>query len=60
VGAIADAFAARLGGEQIGLALLVTCPLALVLAGVVGIWGSRFYKRDVEALGASAEAMVGA
>lgn len=60
VGAIADAFASHLGGEQIGLALLVTCPLALVLAGVVGIWGSRFYKRDVEALGVSAEAMVGA
>jgi MFS transporter, Spinster family, sphingosine-1-phosphate transporter len=59
VGAIADAFSARLGGEQIGLALLVTCPLALVAAGIVGIWGSRFYKRDVEALGASAEAMVG-
>lgn len=59
VGAIADAFSARLGGEQIGLALLVTCPLALVAAGVVGIWGSRFYKRDVEALGASAETIVG-
>jgi MFS family permease len=60
VGAIADAFSSALGGEQIGLALLVTCPLALVAAGVVGIWGSRFYKRDVEALGASAEAMIGA
>jgi MFS family permease len=59
VGAIADAFSARLGGEQIGLALLITCPLALVAAGIVGIWGSRFYKRDVEALGASAETMVG-
>jgi hypothetical protein len=59
VGALADAFSARLGGEQIGLALLVTCPLALVAAGIVGIWGSRFYKRDVEALGASAETMVG-
>jgi predicted MFS family arabinose efflux permease len=60
VGAIADAFAVGLGGEQIGLALLVTCPVALVAAGIVGIWGSRFYKRDVEALGASAEEMVGA
>ena len=60
VGAIADAFASQLGGEQIGLALLVTCPIALILAGVIGIWGSRFYKQDVEALGASAEAMVGA
>ncbi|HET9111015.1 MAG TPA: MFS transporter [Ktedonobacterales bacterium] len=60
VGAIADAFHAALGGEQIGLALLVTCPVALVAAGIVGIWGSRFYKRDVEELGASAEAMIGA
>lgn len=60
VGALADAFSAQLGGEQIGLALLVTCPIALVGAGIVGIWGSRFYKRDVEALGASVEAMIGA
>ncbi len=60
VGALADMFSGWLGGEQIGLALLVTCPVALVAAGVVGIWGSRFYKRDVEALGASAEALIGA
>ena len=60
VGALADLFSTWLGGEQIGLALLVTCPVALVGAGIVGIWGSRFYKRDVEALGASAEALIGA
>ncbi len=60
VGAISVAFSGWLGGEQIGLALLVTCPVALVAAGIVGIWGSRFYKQDVEALGASAEAMIGA
>ncbi len=60
VGALSVALSARLGGEQIGLALLLTCPLALVAAGIVGIWGSRYYKRDVEALGASAEAMIGA
>ncbi len=60
VGALADALGARLGGEQIGLALLITCPVALIAAGIIGIWGSRFYKGDVEALGASAEVMVGA
>lgn len=60
VGALADLFSSWLGGEQIGLALLVTCPVALVGAGIVGIWGSRFYKQDVEALGASAEALIGA
>ena len=43
----------------VGLALLLTAPLALVLSGVVGIWGSRFYARDVAALGASAEQMLG-
>jgi hypothetical protein len=31
----------------------------LIGAGVVGIWGSRFYRADVEALGVSAEKMVG-
>lgn len=60
VGALADALSARMGGEQIGLALLITCPVALLAAGVVGVWGSRFYKSDVEALGASAEVMIGA
>ncbi|HEX8730851.1 MAG TPA: MFS transporter [Ktedonobacterales bacterium] len=60
VGLLADALASRLGGEQIGLALLITCPIALVAAGVVGIWGSKFYKRDIEALGASAEELIGA
>lgn len=59
VGALSDTLGAALGGHQIGLALLLTCPLALVGAGVVGIWGSRFYKADVEALGASAEVMAG-
>lgn len=60
VGALADFFGGQFGGEQIGLAMLVTCPVALVAAGALGIWGSRFYKSDVEALGVSAEAMVGA
>ena len=49
-----------LGGEQIGLAMLLTCPLVLVASGVVGIWGSRFYARDVAALGGSASQMLGA
>ena len=60
VGALAVALSARVGGEQIGLALLLTCPVALVASGVIGVWGSRYYARDVAALGASPEAMVGA
>ncbi|HEX5502489.1 MAG TPA: MFS transporter [Thermomicrobiales bacterium] len=59
VGALSVALGHWLGGEQIGLALLLTCPVALVAAGVVGIWGSRFYGRDIAALGVSAEAMLG-
>ena len=56
VGAIAEA----LGGSiQIGLAMLITCPVALVASGIVGIWGSRFYARDVAALGSTASEMLG-
>lgn len=47
------------GGEQIGLALLLTAPLALVLAGIIGIRGSRHYASDVAALGTTAEVMLG-
>jgi MFS transporter, Spinster family, sphingosine-1-phosphate transporter len=49
VGALADFLAQRMGGDQFGLgaALLLVVPVALVLSGVVGIWGSRFYARDV-------------
>ena len=60
VGLLADALGTALGGNQIGLALLITCPFTLIGAGIVGIWGSRFYRADVEALGVPAEAMVGA
>lgn len=60
IGALADkVLTPALGGVQIGLAMLLTVPLALVLAGVVGIWGSRFYRRDVEALGTTTTAMLG-
>jgi MFS family permease len=61
VGALGDVLATQFGSEWtgLGLALLVTAPVALVLSGVVGIWGSRFYARDVAALGASAEQMLG-
>jgi MFS family permease len=61
IGALADVLAIQSGSEWmgVGLALLLTAPLALVLSGVVGIWGSRFYARDVAALGASAEQMLG-
>jgi MFS transporter, Spinster family, sphingosine-1-phosphate transporter len=60
LGAFADALGHSLGGQQIGLALLLTCPLVLVASGVVGIWGSRFYARDVAALGGNASEMLGA
>lgn len=59
VGALSVALGHRLGGEQIGLALLLTCPVALVAAGAVSIWGSRFYARDVAALGVSPAALLG-
>ncbi len=59
VGALSVWLGTLLPGHQIGLALLLTCPLALIGAGVAGIWGSRFYRADVEALGVSAETMVG-
>lgn len=60
IGALADVLKNALGGEQIGLALLITCPLVLVASGVVGIWGSRFYARDVAAIGGTAAEMLGA
>jgi MFS transporter, Spinster family, sphingosine-1-phosphate transporter len=60
IGALADkVLTPSLGGDQIGLALLLTVPAALVLSGIVGIWGSRFYHRDVEALGATAASVLG-
>lgn len=59
VGGLSFLLGTALGGEQIGLALLLTCPVVLVASGIVGIWGSRFYAPDVEALGSSSEAMLG-
>ncbi|HEY1389513.1 MAG TPA: MFS transporter [Ktedonobacterales bacterium] len=59
IGAIADGLGTALGGEQVGVALLLTCPLVLVASGVVGIWGSRFYARDVAAIGGTASDMLG-
>jgi MFS family permease len=59
VGALADFLGQALGGEQIGLAMLLTCPLVLVASGIVGIWGSRFYARDVANLGTTADVVLG-
>ena len=59
VGALSVGLGTMLAGPQIGLALLLTCPFTLIGAGIVGIWGSKFYRADVEALGVSAETMVG-
>ncbi|MGZ3639236.1 MAG: spinster family MFS transporter [Ktedonobacterales bacterium] len=53
IGALSVALGIALGGEQIGLALLLTCPFVLVCAGIVGIWGSRFYASDVAAISAT-------
>lgn len=60
VGALSVALGTALGGHQIGLAILLTSPIALIGAGIVGIWGAKFYRQDVEALGVKAETMVGA
>lgn len=60
IGALADALGSALGGQQIGLALLITCPVVLVASGIVGIWGSRYYAHDVAAIGGTVEEMLGA
>lgn len=62
VGAFADWLAHTLGGDQYGLgaALLITVPIVLVASGLVGIWGSRFYQRDIEAVGGTTAGMLGA
>lgn len=61
IGALAGLLTATAGSEHagLGLALLLTCPLVLIASGIVGIWGSRFYARDVAALGSTADAMLG-
>ncbi len=59
IGFIADRFSAAFGGSQIGLAMLLTMPIALVASGIVGIRGSKHYAKDVAALGASADALLG-
>jgi hypothetical protein len=61
IGALADVLVTQLGSDWsgLGLAMLTTAPIALVASGVIGIWGSRFYARDVAALGTSAETILG-
>ncbi len=59
IGAIAYFLDANLGGEQIGLALLFTCPLMLLISGVIGIRGSRYYAKDVAAVGSSIDVVLG-
>lgn len=61
VGLLADFLGGIFGSAQVGLgvALLVTAPPALLLSGLVGMLGSRFYARDVAKLGTTAEAMLG-
>jgi MFS transporter, Spinster family, sphingosine-1-phosphate transporter len=59
IGALATVLSANLGGEQVGLALLLTCPLMLLISGIIGISGSRYYAKDVVAVGASLEVLAG-
>lgn len=56
IGLIATWLTSALGGEQIGLALLLTCPLVLLISGIIGIRGSRHYAKDVAAVSATADA----
>ena len=53
IGLIATLLSGALGGEQVGLAILLTCPLMLTISGIIGIRGSRYYAKDVAALGPS-------
>jgi hypothetical protein len=59
IGALSVFLSVQLGGEQIGLALLLTTPVTILGAAIVSMWGSRFYARDVAKLGTTAEAMLG-
>ena len=45
--------------NQIGTALLLTCPVVLLAAGLVASWDSRFYAPDIAALGTTATDMTG-
>jgi MFS family permease len=45
-------FANNMAGHDLQLALLITCPPGLIIAGLIGIFGSRWMKSDL----ASAEA----
>jgi MFS transporter, Spinster family, sphingosine-1-phosphate transporter len=44
-------FAQNMAGHDLSLAMLVTCTPALAIAGLVGIFGSRWMKTDVAAAG---------
>jgi MFS family permease len=59
VGLLAVFLIRQYGGDQIGPALLLTAPIALLIAGLIGLWGGRFYARDVEKVGTTAEAILG-
>lgn len=40
-------FAHNIGGQDLAKALLITCTPALLIAGIVGIFGSRWMRADV-------------
>jgi len=42
-------FAHSAGGQDLSHALLITCTPALVIAGLIGIFGAHWMKADVEA-----------
>ncbi|HEY7834426.1 MAG TPA: MFS transporter [Ktedonobacterales bacterium] len=61
VGALSDTLHPILGSESQGLgaAILILVPVFLIASGVVGIWGSRFYQRDIEAVGGTTQSVLG-
>jgi hypothetical protein len=42
-------FALNAAGHDLAFAMLITCPPALAIAGLVGIFGARWMEGDVKA-----------
>jgi hypothetical protein len=41
-------FFQNMAGHDLQITLLASCPVALIIAGVFGIWGARYARRDRE------------
>jgi predicted MFS family arabinose efflux permease len=59
VGGISSLLTQHLGGDQLGLSMLITFPVFLVASGIIGIRGSRHYAADLAAVGATVSATLG-